>query len=83
MSIQSEDTYTLEAAYESEIRDLLRTYSTVERAFVVRYKRRVNSAGYGFVEMGSREDALRAIAALDGAMFEDYRLRVFLIASPT
>ena len=47
----SQGTYTLEAGYESEIRDLLRTYGTVEHAFVVRYKRRVKSAGYGFVEM--------------------------------
>lgn len=61
---------------------LLRTYGNVEQAYVVRYKRRVKSAEYGFVEMGSREDALRAIAALDGAMFEENRLRVFLTAPP-
>ena len=71
-----------EAASDSELRALLRTYGTVEHAYVVRYKRSVKSAGYGFVEMGSREDALRAIAALDGAMFEDNRLRVFLTAPP-
>jgi len=71
-----------EAASDSELRDLLRTYGTVEHAYVVRYKRSVKSAGYGFVEMGSREDALRAISALDGAMFEDNRLRVFLTAPP-
>ena len=69
-----------EAASDSELRDILRTYGTVEHAFVVRHKRSVKSAGYGFVEMGSQEDALRAIAALDGAMFEDNRLRVFLTA---
>ena len=70
-----------EAASAAKLRDLLGTYGTVEHAYVVRYKRSVKSAGYGFVEMGSREDALRAISALDGAMFEDNRLRVFLTAS--
>ena len=69
-----------EAASDSKLRDLLGTYGTVEHAYVVRFKRSVKSAGYGFVEMGSREDALRAISALDDAMFEGNRLRVFLTA---
>ena len=74
------------SASDSKLRDLLRAYGTVQHTYVVRYKQSVKSAGYGFVEMGSREDALRAISALDGAMFEDNRLRVFLIVpliSPT
>jgi RNA recognition motif-containing protein len=69
-----------EAASDYQLRDLLGSYGTVVHACVIRYKRSKKSAGYGFVEMGSREEALRAVTALDGAMFEDNRLRLFLRA---
>jgi len=67
-----------EAASEHWLRHLLGSYGTVVQACVIRYKWSKKSAGYGFVEMGSREESLNAIAALDGTMFEDNRLRLFL-----
>lgn len=62
-----------------ELRDLFGTYGTVARASVVRYKHSGKSAGYGFVELMSGEQALRAIASLDGALFHGNSLRLFVM----
>jgi len=67
-----------EAASDHQLRHLLGSYGTVVQAYVIRYKRSKKSAGYGFAEMGSKEEAVSAVAALDGTMFEDNRLRLFL-----
>ncbi len=52
-----------------ELRDLFRSYGTVASASVARYKHGGKSSGYKFVELMSGEQALRAIASLDGALF--------------
>lgn len=67
-----------EATSDCQLRDLLGAYGTVARAFVVRHKNSGKSAGYGFVEMGSGEQALNAVVALGGALFEGNCLRLYV-----
>jgi len=62
-----------------ELRGLFRTYSTVASASVARYKHGGKSAGYRFVELMSGEQALRAIASLDGALFHGNSLGLFVM----
>lgn len=44
-----------------------------------RYKPSGKSAGYGFVEMGSEEQALRAVVTLDGVRVQGHCLRLFVM----
>ncbi len=67
-----------EDASDDHLRALLEAYGTVAHASVVRYKRSEKSAGYGFVQLSSNEEALKAVAALDGARLGDNRLRLFV-----
>lgn len=67
-----------EATSDCQLRDLLGAYGTVARAFVVRHKHSGKSAGYGFVEMGSGEQAADAVVALEGALFEGHALRLYI-----
>ena len=67
-----------EDASDDHLHALLEAYGVVAHASVVRYKRSEKSAGYGFVRLGSREEALRAVAALDGARLGNNRLRLFV-----
>lgn len=67
-----------EATSDYQLRDLFGVYGTVARAFVVRHKHSEKSAGYGFVEMGSGEQALSAVVALEGALFEGNCLRLYV-----
>lgn len=62
-----------------QLRDLFGAYGIVVRTHVVRHKHCGKSAGYGFVEMGSGEQALCAVVALEGAQFEGNCLRVFVM----
>ena len=64
---------------DGELRDLLGAYGLVACVTVIRYKPSGKSAGYGFVEMGSEEQALRAVVALDGARFQGHCLRLFVM----
>lgn len=61
-----------------QLRDLFGVYGTVARAYVVRHKHSGKSAGYGFVEMGSGEQALSAVVALEGALFGGNCLRLYV-----
>jgi RNA recognition motif-containing protein len=63
---------------DHQLRDLFEAYGTVIRAYVVRHKRSGKSAGYGFVEMRSSEQALSAVIALEGALFEGNCLRLYV-----
>ncbi len=63
---------------DDHLRTLLGAYGTVAQSSVVRYKRSEKSAGYGFVRLSSKEEALRAVAALDGVRLGDNRLRLFV-----
>ena len=50
----------------------------VARAYVVRFKHTGKSAGYGFVEMGSGEQALNAVVALEGTEWDGHLLRLYV-----
>jgi len=65
-------------ASDEHLRTLLEAYGVVAHASVIRYQHSGKSAGYGFVQLGSHEEALRAVAALDGAWFGNNRLRLFV-----
>jgi RNA recognition motif-containing protein len=67
-----------ESTSDCQLRDLLGAYGTVARAFVVRHKYSGKSAGYGFVEMGSPKQAVDAVVALEGALFEGHSLRLYI-----
>src|SRR5690348_9154163 len=62
---------------DSTLRDLFATYGLVARAHVVRHKHSGKSAGYGFVEMGSGEQALEAVVALEGTQYDGNYLRLY------
>ena len=63
---------------DSQLRDLFGTYGLVARAHVVRHKHSGKSAGYGFVEMGSGEQALEAVVALEGTELNGNCLRLYV-----
>jgi RNA recognition motif-containing protein len=67
-----------DATSDHQLRDLLETYGVVARAYVVRHKHSGKSAGYGFVEMGSGEQALSAVVALGGTHFDGHCLRLYV-----
>jgi RNA recognition motif-containing protein len=61
-----------------QLRDLFGAYGVVARAYIVRHKHSGKSAGYGFVEMSSGEQALNAVVALEGAEFAGNCLRLYV-----
>lgn len=67
-----------EATSDYQLRGLLESYGTVVHVCIVRHKGSEKSAGYGFVQLSSNEEALRAVAALDGARLGDNRMRLFV-----
>jgi RNA recognition motif-containing protein len=58
-----------EATSDCQLRDLFGTYGAVVRVHIIRHKHSGKSAGYGFVEMGSGEQARHAVSSLEGALF--------------
>ena len=52
-------------ATEDAVRSLFEQYGAVERVSIITDRDTRQSRGFGFVEMSSNEEALRAIAALD------------------
>jgi RNA recognition motif-containing protein len=50
----------------------------VARVHVVRHKHSGKSAGYGFVEMASGEQALEAVVALEGTQYDGNCLRLYV-----
>jgi cold-inducible RNA-binding protein len=63
---------------DCNLRVLFGPYGLVARAHVVRHKHGGKSAGYGFVEMGSVEQALEAVVALEGTQYDGNRLRLYV-----
>ncbi|MBA5865588.1 MAG: RNA-binding protein [Nitrospira sp. CR1.3] len=61
-----------------QLRDLFGAYGLVTRAYIVRHKHSGRSAGYGFVEMSSGEQALNAVVALEGSELEGNCLRLYV-----
>lgn len=70
-----------DAMSDLQLCDLVGIYGTITRANVVRHKHSGKSAGYGFVEMMYGEQALRAVAALNGTQFQGNCLRLFVMPS--
>jgi len=63
---------------DCQLRDLFGQYGLVAHAHVVRHKHSGKSAGYGFVEMSSGEQALNAVVALEGTQFDGHYLRLYV-----
>lgn len=70
-----------ETATDHHLRALFTPYGTVERAYVILFKHTGKSAGYGFVEMDSGENALKAVVALEGTQVDGQRLRTYVTPS--
>ncbi len=70
-----------DATSDSQLRHLFGTYGTITRASVIRHKHSGKSAGYGFVEMMSGEQAVRAVTALEGTLYQGNCLRLFVMPS--
>ena len=68
---------------DRHLRDLLGAYGLVARAHVVRHKHSGKSAGYGFVEMGSGDQALEAVVALEGMQYDGNCLRLYITPYPS
>ncbi len=64
---------------DHQLRDLLGAYGTVSHAHVVKHKHSGKSAGYGFVEMSSSEQASNAVVALEGVVLEGGCLRLYIV----
>ena len=67
-----------EATSDCQLHDLFGTYGAVVRVHVIRHKHSGKSAGYGFVEMGSGEQARHAVSSLEGALFAGNCLRLYI-----
>ena len=60
---------------EAELRAAFEPFGQVEGARIIVDKWTEQSRGFGFVDMVSEDDAARAMAALDGRILGDRRLR--------
>jgi RNA recognition motif-containing protein len=61
---------------DQELQELFAQYGTVQSANVVTDRYTGRSRGFGFVEMGSGEEAQQAIEALNGSDFQSRNLVV-------
>jgi RNA recognition motif-containing protein len=61
---------------DSQLQQLFATHGTVESAKVVMDRDSDRSRGFGFVEMGTQEQAEKAIASLNGTQHEGRTLTV-------
>ena len=64
------------ATTDQELQDLFAQHGTVQSANVVTDRYTGRSRGFGFVEMGSGEEAQQAIEALNGTDFQGRNLVV-------
>ncbi|PYX68118.1 MAG: RNA-binding protein [Acidobacteria bacterium] len=61
---------------EEDVRQLFAAYGRVDRVTIVRDRDTDQPRGFGFVEMTSAEDGIKAIAALNGTLLGDRALSV-------
>ena len=61
---------------DSQLQQLFASHGTVESAKVIMDRETDRSRGFGFVEMGTQEEAEKAIAALNGTLLEGRNLTV-------
>lgn len=59
-----------------QLRDLFAEHGEVSDAVVIEDRETGRSRGFGFVEMGSEEDAQKAIAAMNGKSIDGRQLNV-------
>lgn len=64
------------ATTDQELQDLFAQHGTVQSANVVTDRYTGRSRGFGFVEMGSEEEAKQAIEAINGTDFQGRNLVV-------
>jgi RNA recognition motif-containing protein len=62
--------------YEDSLRAYFQNYGSVVSAKIITDRDTGNSKGFGFVEMGTDEEAKAAIASANGADFEGRQLKV-------
>jgi RNA recognition motif-containing protein len=63
---------------ETDLREAFQAFGTVEKAAVITDKGTGQSRGFGFVEMPNREEAMKAIGALNGKDLKGRALKVNL-----
>ncbi|MCJ7563928.1 MAG: RNA-binding protein [Candidatus Aminicenantes bacterium] len=51
---------------ETELKEVFQVYGTVQTASIIKDKMTGDSRGFGFVEMPNRDEAMKAIASLNG-----------------
>lgn len=68
---------------DEQLKVLFMQYGPVTRALVIRHKHSGKSAGYGFVEMNSGEEALNAVLALEGVRVNGDCLRLYVTPYPS
>jgi RNA recognition motif-containing protein len=61
---------------EAELREAFAAHGTIQSVAVIKDKMTGESRGFGFVEMPNREEALKAIAALNGKDLKGRNLTV-------
>jgi RNA recognition motif-containing protein len=61
---------------EADLKDLFSQHGTVQTASVIKDKYSGESRGFGFVEMPEKEEALKAISALNGKDLKGRNLKV-------
>ena len=61
---------------ESDLKELFSLHGTVQTASVIKDKYSGDSRGFGFVEMPEKDEALKAISALNGKDFKGRNLKV-------
>jgi RNA recognition motif-containing protein len=61
---------------EEDLRTAFQAHGTVEKAAVITDKLTGQSRGFGFVEMPNREEAMKAIGAVNGAELKGRALKV-------
>lgn len=63
---------------DNELRKLFREFGVVTHVSIIRHKHSGKSAGYGFVEMSTGEQAINAAGALEGTVFAGRSLRLYV-----
>jgi RNA recognition motif-containing protein len=61
---------------ENDLREAFQAFGAVEKAAVITDKGTGQSRGFGFVEMSNKEEALKAISALNGHDLKGRALKV-------
>ena len=64
------------AATEEDLRAVFQAFGTVDKAAIITDKMTGQARGFGFVEMPNKEEALKAIAGLNGKDLKGRSLKV-------